>query len=58
MGSSIDPVVSFARLNLHLQPLVSPQQARDAALCVCRHATDADDARRLLDILGLTGERP
>ena len=28
-------------------------RARTAALCVCAHATDIDDARLLLDALGL-----
>lgn len=58
MGSNIDPVQSLARLNLHMPAAVSPEQARGAALCVCRNAADADDARRLLDILGLIGEQP
>ena len=32
---------------------LTPDQYRNAALTVCRHALDADDAAELLDALGL-----
>jgi hypothetical protein len=32
---------------------VSPDQCRRAALTVCSHARDVDDAQHLLDALGL-----
>lgn len=32
---------------------LTPEQRRDAALKVCDNAHDADDARMLLDMLGL-----